>query len=83
MTIDQLVKEVHENAKEKGWWDEERSFGDIVALSSRRKSDMKWYCYRRKDGMEIRRDRWSPWLRLKGYRLIEVVQMNVNKNVKG
>jgi NTP pyrophosphatase (non-canonical NTP hydrolase) len=32
MTIDQLVKEVHENAKEKGWWDEERSFGDIVAL---------------------------------------------------
>lgn len=44
---------------------------------------MKWYCYRRKDGMEIRRDRWSPWLRLKGYRLIEVVQMNVNKNVKG
>ena len=23
---------IHENAKEHGWWDEERSFGEIVAL---------------------------------------------------
>lgn len=27
-----LQKEIHENAKEHGWWDEPRSFGDIVAL---------------------------------------------------
>lgn len=26
------VKEIHENAVEHGWWDEERSFGEIVAL---------------------------------------------------
>lgn len=32
MKISQLQKEVHENAKAHGWWDEERSFGDIIAL---------------------------------------------------
>lgn len=32
VNINQLVKEVHENAKAKGWWNEERSFGDIVPL---------------------------------------------------
>lgn len=32
MDLNQFVKEVHQNAVEHGWWDEERSFGDIVAL---------------------------------------------------
>lgn len=32
MKINELTKEVHENAKAHGWWDEERSFGDLIAL---------------------------------------------------
>lgn len=28
-----LIKDVHENAKEHGWWDgEQRSFGELIAL---------------------------------------------------
>lgn len=30
--LNEFAKEVHENAVAHGWWDEERSFGDIVAL---------------------------------------------------
>lgn len=30
--LNELAKEIHANAVEHGWWDEERSFGDIVAL---------------------------------------------------
>lgn len=32
MTLNDLIIEVHEIAKSKGWWDEPRSFGDIIAL---------------------------------------------------
>lgn len=33
MTINELVKKIHENAKAHGWWDgEERSFGELIAL---------------------------------------------------
>ena len=32
MTINELAKEIHKNAVEHGWWDEPRSFGDIIAL---------------------------------------------------
>ena len=43
----------------------------------------RWYCYRRKrDHMEIRKKRWSPWLVLKGYELIEVIKVKT-KDVKG
>lgn len=31
-TINQLVQEAHQNAVSKGWWDEERSFGEVIAL---------------------------------------------------
>lgn len=31
-TISELVKEAHDNAVSKGWWEEERSFGEIIAL---------------------------------------------------
>lgn len=31
-SINELVKEAHGNAVSKGWWDEERSFGEIIAL---------------------------------------------------
>ncbi|MFU1797622.1 hypothetical protein ACM1RC_27410 [Paenibacillus azoreducens] len=32
-SINEYVQAAHENAKSKGWWDEERSFGEIVALT--------------------------------------------------
>lgn len=32
LDINEFAKEVHQNAKGHGWWDEERSFGDIIAL---------------------------------------------------
>ena len=33
MEIKELQKQVHENAKEHGWWDgEERNFGELIAL---------------------------------------------------
>lgn len=31
-SINQLVLEAHQNAVDKGWWEEERSFGEIIAL---------------------------------------------------
>ena len=30
--IKALTSEVHENAKSHGWWDEEREFGELIAL---------------------------------------------------
>ena len=32
MDIKQLVKDAHENAKAKGWHDEDRTFGELIAL---------------------------------------------------
>lgn len=32
LTINKLVKQAHENAKEKGWWDKEASFGELISL---------------------------------------------------
>ena len=32
MDLRTLQKEIHENAKEHGWWDKERTFGDVLAL---------------------------------------------------
>jgi NTP pyrophosphatase (non-canonical NTP hydrolase) len=32
MTISEITKDIHENAIAHGWWDEERTFGDIIAL---------------------------------------------------
>lgn len=30
--MDELIKEIHENAKAHGWWDDERSLGEIISL---------------------------------------------------
>jgi len=30
--LNELAKEIHQNAVDHGWWDEERSFGEIIAL---------------------------------------------------
>lgn len=32
MTINELTKDIHENALAHGWWDEPRSFGEFIAL---------------------------------------------------
>ena len=32
MKMNKFASEVHQNAVEHGWWDEERSFGEIIAL---------------------------------------------------
>lgn len=32
MKLNKFTEEVHQNAVEHGWWDEERSFGDIISL---------------------------------------------------
>lgn len=31
-TLNDLAKQIHENAVAHGWWDEERPFGEIIAL---------------------------------------------------
>jgi NTP pyrophosphatase (non-canonical NTP hydrolase) len=32
MKINQLIKEAHETAKSKGWWDEQKETGTLLAL---------------------------------------------------
>ncbi len=32
MNLNEIAKEVHENSIEKGWWEDERSFAEIIAL---------------------------------------------------
>jgi NTP pyrophosphatase (non-canonical NTP hydrolase) len=32
MKIRDIQKEIHKNAKNHGWWDENRTFGEIIAL---------------------------------------------------
>lgn len=32
MGINEWTQEIHQNAKDHGWWEGERSFGEIIAL---------------------------------------------------
>jgi NTP pyrophosphatase (non-canonical NTP hydrolase) len=32
-SLNQLAAEIHQTAKDKGWWDEERNFGEMIALA--------------------------------------------------
>lgn len=32
MNLNELAKDIHENAVAHGWWEKERSFGEVVAL---------------------------------------------------
>lgn len=32
MKLNKFAQAVHENAVKHGWWDEERTFGEIIAL---------------------------------------------------
>ncbi|MDO7908450.1 hypothetical protein Q5741_18785 [Paenibacillus sp. JX-17] len=31
-SINELIQEAHQNAVNKGWWEDDRSFGEIIAL---------------------------------------------------
>ena len=32
MSFNDWVKAIHDNAKKHGWWDEDRAFGEVIAL---------------------------------------------------
>lgn len=32
INVNEIVKDIHTNAVEHGWWDNERSFGEVIAL---------------------------------------------------
>lgn len=51
MTINELAKDIHKNAQSHGWWDEERSLGEIVALCHSELSEAL-EAYRNGEGFE-------------------------------
>ena len=40
--LNELAKEIHENAKAHGWWEENRTFPEIVALCQALKVNPAW-----------------------------------------
>ncbi|GIO57977.1 hypothetical protein [Paenibacillus cineris] len=74
-SINELVQEAHENAKAKGWWDEERTFGEIGALIHSEVSEALedcrnghepaevWYETKNYDGVIVRfeEQRYPDW----------------------
>ena len=71
MKINEFAKEVHQNAVEHGWWDEERSFGEIIALCHSELSEaleefragrpMVYCICRASDGCPCDRDGCGDW----------------------
>ena len=63
MNINKLAQEIHQNAKEHGWWEGERPFGEIVALchselsealeAYRNHEDFEWDNNGKPDGIAV------------------------------
>lgn len=61
--INEFAKEVHDNAVNHGWWDDDRSFGEVIALchselsealeAYRNNEDMVWMNGDKPDGIAV------------------------------
>ena len=63
VNINEIQKEIHKNAKEHGWWDEERTFGDIIALCH---SELSEALEEYRDGNKIRPGEPAPMIYYSG-----------------
>lgn len=56
-SINELVKEAHENAVNHGWWEEDRSFGELIALMH---SELSEALEDYRAGLKLNENRYFP-----------------------